>query len=127
MNPCTSSRVLLIYEYAHCRQPHHFLRGVLHAVGNREVESRFPQNLAPLLDVGSFHPNHDRHFDVQLARRVHHARRQRVAAQDAAENVDQHRLDVAIGKQNAEGVLHLLGVRAAAHVEKIRRDCRPRT
>ena len=45
------------------------------------------------------------------SRRRHHARGQRVAAQNTAEDIDQHRLHGLIGKQNPERVLHLLRVR----------------
>ncbi len=57
--------------------------------------------------------------DVQVARRRHHPGGQRVAAQNAAEDVDQHGLHARIGEQNAEGVLHLVGAGAAAHVQEI--------
>ena len=46
---------------------------------------------------------------------------QHVAAQDAAEDVDQHGLDVGVRHQDAEGVLDLLGVGAAADVEEVGR------
>ena len=50
-----------------------------------------------------------------------HALRQHVAAQDAAEDVDQHGLDVLVGHQDAERVLDLLGVGAAADIEEVGR------
>ncbi len=49
-----------------------------------------------------------------------HARRQAIAAQDAAEDVDQHGAHVLVGKQNAESVLDLLFAGAAADVEEVR-------
>ena len=52
---------------------------------------------------------------------LHHAGGQRVAAQDAAENIDQHCLHIRIGKQNAECVLDLFGVGAATDIQEIRR------
>ena len=52
------------------------------------------------------------------------ALRQDVAAQDAAEDVDEHGLDARVGHQDAERVLDLLGVRAAADVEEVRRLAR---
>ena len=51
--------------------------------------------------------------------RRYHAVRQRVAAQNAAEDVDQHGFDAGVGQQNAKGVLDLLGVGAAADVEEV--------
>ena len=50
-----------------------------------------------------------------------HAIGQRIHAQDAAENIDQHRLHVLIAEQDFERMGDLLSVRAAAHVEKVRR------
>ena len=44
-----------------------------------------------------------------------------IAAQNAAEDVDQHRLDVRVGHQNAKGVFDPVGIRSAAHVQKIGR------
>jgi hypothetical protein len=71
-----------------------FFGGVLHAVRDREVQTRFGRILAALLHVGAFHPHHDREPGCSVPARRHHAGGQRVAAQDAAEDVDQHRLDV---------------------------------
>ena len=42
-----------------------------------------------------------------------------VAAQDAAEDVDEHRLDARVRGQDAEGVLDLLRRGAAADVEEV--------
>ena len=50
---------------------------------------------------------------------------QHVAAQDAAEDVDQHGLDVLVRHQDLERVANLLGVGAAADVEEVRRHARP--
>ena len=47
--------------------------------------------------------------------------RQHVAAQDAAENIDQHRLDALVRHQDAERVLDLFGVGAAADIQEVRR------
>ena len=54
-----------------------------------------------------------------------HPRGQDVAAQDAAEDVDQDSLDVLVAQDDAEPVFDHLGAGAAAHVEKVRR-LRPR-
>src|SRR5437660_10061996 len=45
---------------------------------------------------------------------------ERVHAQDAAKNVNQHRLHVLVAQQNLKSVRDLLGVRSAAYVQKIR-------
>ena len=52
------------------------------------------------------------------------SRRQHVAAQDAAEDVDEHRLHVGVAHQDLEGVANLFGVGAAAHVEEGKRILR---
>ena len=57
----------------------------------------------------------------EIPRRRHHARRQPVHAQNAAEDIDEDRLHVLVRKQNLERVLNLLLRCAAAHVQKIRR------
>ena len=44
-----------------------------------------------------------------------------VAARDAAEDVEQHRLDGVVGEDQLDRLLDLLGVRAAAGVEEVRR------
>jgi hypothetical protein len=53
--------------------------------------------------------------------RRNHACREHVAAQDAAEDVDEDGLDVLVGHQDAERVLDLLRAGAAADVEEVRR------
>ena len=50
-----------------------------------------------------------------------HSGSQHVAAQDAAEDIDQHRLHGFVRQQDAESVLDLLRVGAAADVQEIRR------
>src|SRR5207248_10637039 len=44
-----------------------------------------------------------------------------VAAQNAAEDVDEDGLDVPVGHEDLERVANLLGVRSAADVEEVRR------
>ena len=86
---------VFVDQYAHCAPPARattFSRGVLHAVGDGEVQAGFVQDLLAQFDVGAFHADHDRNFDVQIARRGDHAGGERVAAQDAAENIDEARL-----------------------------------
>ena len=88
---------------------------------NGEVESGIAQNLAALLDVGALHAHDDRKLQLQLARGGHHARGEHVAAQDAAENVDEDAAHLLVAGQNLERVFHLVGGSAAAHVEEVRR------
>ena len=58
---------------------------------------------------------------AELLHRGNHAFGEHVAAQDAAEDVDQHRLDVLVRHQDLERVADLLGIGAAADVEEVRR------
>ena len=58
-------------------------------------------------------------MDVERAHGFHHAGGQAVAAQDAAENVDQHCAHVGVAEDDLESLAHLLGAGAAAHVEKV--------
>src|SRR6266542_3174393 len=97
----------------------YFLSRVPHVRAYRKVESGVEQNLPPRLDVRAFHADHDRHLDIQIARRRYDAGSQRVATQNAAENVDQHRFDALIGKQNLERIRYLLRARTAAHIEEV--------
>src|SRR5579885_726464 len=96
-------------------------RGVGHVAGGDYRQSGVLQNLLALLDVGAFHAHHQRHLEIDLLGCLDHALGQHVAAHDAAEDVDQHGLDAAVGEQDAEGRRHLLGVGAAADVEKVGR------
>ena len=44
------------------RQRHDLLRGVLHAIGNREIQTGFANYSLAFLDVGSFEPHDDGNF-----------------------------------------------------------------
>jgi len=66
-----------------------------------------------------FHPHHHRHHHPEVAHRGDDAFGEDVAAEDAAEDVDEHRLHVAVGEQDAEGVLDLVGARAPATSRKL--------
>ena len=91
---------VLIYQYAHALTS--LAASTTFSAASRipsatvKLNPEFFKISCPILDVGAFHANHDGHLDVQLARRVHHAGGQRVAAQNAAENIDQHRLHARI-------------------------------
>src|SRR5580692_2556130 len=98
----------------------HFVGCVFHGVTHHEVKSRVHQNLLAFVDICSFQAQHNRQLDVGLARGLDHACGQRVDAQDAAENVDQHSLHTLVAEQNFERVCNLLGACASAHIEKIR-------
>src|SRR5207253_1430282 len=64
--------------------------------------------------------NHDRHAYAELFHGGDHAHGQNVAAQDAPENIDQHRAHVLVRYEDLERVANLFLVGAAAHIEEIR-------
>src|SRR6185437_12635455 len=119
--PWTSSRVFLSTRMAMALPGggDDLLRRVLHVVGHRDLEAAGGQDLPPLGHVGAFHADHQRQLQLHRPRRLDHPGGQRVAAQDAAEDVDQHRLHRRVFQQDLEGVPHLLAVRSAAHVEEV--------
>src|SRR6185437_13187532 len=108
--PWTSSRVFLSTRMAMAlsRGGDHLLRRVLHVVRHRDLQSARGQNLPPFGHVRAFHPDHQRQLQLHRPRRLDHARRQRVAAQNAAEDIDQHRLHRRILQQDFERVADLL-------------------
>src|SRR5207253_6484716 len=100
---------------------HNFFRRVPHAIGDREVEPRFGEDFAALLDVGAFHAYDDGNLDVEVAGRGHHSSSQRVAAQNTSKNIDQHGLHIGVREQDTEGVLDLFRAGPSADVEEVRR------
>src|SRR5215469_7658706 len=58
---------------------------------------------------------------MQVFRGADDASGQDIAAQNAAENIDEDGVDLGIAHQNAKCVFHLIGGSAAANVEKVRR------
>ena len=107
------------------RQRHDLRRGFAHRVGGREVQPALSEHPLSFLDVRAFHANDDRNRHAQFLHRRDHAGREHVAAQDAAEDVDEHGLHVLVGHQDLERVANLLGIGAAAHVEEVRRHRPP--
>ncbi len=79
------------------------------------------QDLPARFHVRSFQAQHDRQLDMRLVRRFDHAGRQRIHAQDAAKNIDQHRFHVLVAQQDFKRVRDLFGIRAAAHIQEVRR------
>src|SRR6266852_4689882 len=99
----------------------HPARGVGHIARGDHLDSRVLEDLLALVDVGPFHSHDQWHAELDLARGVDDALRQHVAQHDAAEDVDEHRLDPRIGKQDAKRRGDLLRTRATADVEEVRR------
>src|SRR5437773_5609290 len=67
-------------------------RAVAHVVGVGQVQAGFREHLAPQLDVRAFHADDHRQPQTERLDGGDHAFGQTIAAQDAAEHVDEHRL-----------------------------------
>ena len=65
------------------------------------IGSPIRQDLLAQIDVGALEADHQRHAQVDLARRGDDALGDHVAAHDAAEDVDQDALDLGVGEQHA--------------------------
>src|SRR5688572_10703055 len=125
--PCTTTRVDLSTRTGILSAPgllgegHGLLRAVCHVGRHRERQAGVRQHLLALLDVRPLRAQHDRQLEPELLHRADDALRQPIHAEDATEDVDEHRLHTRIRGQDAERVLDLLGRGAAADVEKVRR------
>ncbi len=97
----------------------HLRRRFVHRIGGREVQTAVLEHLLPELDVRAFHADHDWHRHAELPDRRDHPLGEDVAAQDATEDVDEHRLHALVRHQDLERVADLLGVGAAAYVQKV--------
>src|SRR5579883_2867662 len=95
------TRMLMVSPLPDCFDPPP--RGVGHIGGGNHRQPGVLQNLLALIDVGAFHPHHQRHFEIDLPGGFDHAFGQHVAAHDAAEDVDQHAAHAIVGEQNTEG------------------------
>src|SRR5438094_2847272 len=92
---------------------------VAHVGGHDEAQSGVDEHLLALLDVGALGAQHDGQGEPELSHGGDDALGQPVDTQDAAEDVDEDRLDAGVGRQDPEGVLDLLGRGAAAHVQEV--------
>ena len=91
-------------------------------VGGDERQPRLAAgSCAAEFDIGAFEPHDQRHVQIDLARRRDDALGDHVAAHDAAEDVDQDRLDVRVGQDQLERDGDPLVRRAAADIEEIGR------
>src|SRR5262249_17850156 len=61
----------------------------------------------------------DRYWHAETLDGGNHTLGQDVAAQDTAEDINQHCLDVLVGHQDAKRILDLLGVGSATNVEEV--------
>mmetsp|Transcript_26258 Transcript_26258/g.77645 ORF Transcript_26258/g.77645 Transcript_26258/m.77645 type:complete len:434 (+) Transcript_26258:483-1784(+) len=98
---------------------HGLLRRVVQIFGGNELQSAVLQQLLPDLHVGPLQPHHDGNLQIQRLGCLDDALGDNVALHDAAKDIHQNRLDGGIGRDDLEGVLHLLGGRSAPHVQEI--------
>ncbi len=94
---------------------------VAEVVGALHVEPRARQQLLPLFDLAAVHADHDRQGAVDLGGRFDDPLGDDVAAHDAAEDVDEDPLDVAVLENDLEGLGDLFAGRSAADVEEVGR------
>src|SRR4029077_12128874 len=102
------------------RESDHFLRSIFHAVSDGEIEAGVAEYLLTEFDVSPFHAHHDGNLELQIFCGGDHARSEDVAAQDAAEDVDEDGAHAWITHQDAKSVLDLLQRAAAADIQEIR-------
>src|SRR5205823_6621156 len=87
--------------------------------GGRELAAL--EQLETLLGPGAGHSDDDRDLDVHCAGRLEDSPGDLVAAGDAAEDVEQHALDVLVHQHDLERLADLVGPGAAADVEEVGR------
>src|SRR5262249_15610783 len=100
---------------------HYLFGGIGEAVGRDDLAAAGRQHVAGLFYSGSFQPHDQGNVETDFFVRGQKRLDDRVALHDAAEDVDQHALDVLVGQQNAERLGHLIGIGTASHVQKIGR------
>src|SRR6266511_206982 len=100
-----------LFSASLARQLHHLGRRVVHRVRGGEVHAAAVQQPFPFIHVRPFHADHDGHRHAELLHGGDDALREHVAPQDAAKDVDEHRLHLPIGHQDLERSADLLRVR----------------
>src|SRR5581483_7480070 len=71
--------------------------------------------------VRSFKAQHDWQLNVRLLGGLDHTRGERVHPQDAAKDINEHRLHVLVAEQDLERVCDLLRIGAAADIQEVSR------
>src|SRR6185369_2280125 len=99
----------------------YFLRGVLHPVRNREVQTRLTNDALTFFNVRSFKPHDHRNLHAEIARGFNYSSRHHVATHDTAEDVDQNCLHIFIREQDSKRSFNSFLRRAATNVEEVRR------
>ena len=103
------------------RRRHHFVGCIFHGVAYHKIQTRIHQNLLAFIHIRTFQPQHHWKLDIGFLGRFHYARGQRIHAQNAAKNVDQHCLHVLVAQQDLKSMCYLLRAGTTADIEKVRR------
>src|SRR5664280_108506 len=119
--PCVMTRVVLsIRMLMVClgllERGHHGLGGLGHRIGADDRQAGIGEQLLAEFLVRALHAHDQRHREVGGLAGGDDAFGDRVAAHDAAEDVDEDRLHLRVAQHDLEGLGDLLGGSAAAHV-----------
>ncbi len=121
--PVVHQARVLIDEDAHraLRQFDDLGGGAVHGrLGVHVREVRLGQHRAALHVVGAVEADDERDRRLDLSNASIRPRGDLVAAGDAAEDVEQHGLDLRVGEDHLDGAGDRVGLRAAAGVEEVR-------
>jgi len=99
----------------------HLLGGIAEIFCAGNGKAAVGQQLFALVDVGAFQTHHHRHVHADFLHRRNDAGGDHVAADDAAEDVDQNGFDVGVRGDDLERLRDALGGSAAADVEEVGR------
>src|SRR5262245_3902160 len=86
----------------HLRRRDHLLRRLGQPIRRDDVLAALGEERLALLDVGPLQPHDEWDVEADLVERREDRGGDRVALHDAAEDVDEYRLDVLVGEQDAE-------------------------
>src|SRR5437660_12204551 len=99
-------------------QRDNLLSSVFHPVSHCEAQTRFANNALAFFYVGAFEPNNDRNFHTQVLCSAHDSARNHVAADNTAENIDEHCAHMFVRQQNAKCGFHSFLRCPAADIQK---------
>src|SRR5436305_9095713 len=85
------------------RRRHNLLRRIGHIVRGNDRQTGISENFSSEVLVGALHPHDERDFEPHRLRRGDYAFRDDVAPHDAAEDVDETRLEMWIAQHDLEG------------------------
>mmetsp|Transcript_34497 Transcript_34497/g.116965 ORF Transcript_34497/g.116965 Transcript_34497/m.116965 type:complete len:226 (+) Transcript_34497:27-704(+) len=114
------SRRARVYDFLLLDDGDGLLRRVVEVVGGRDVEAALVDDLLAELDVRALEAHDQGDLEADLLDAGDDALGDDVALHDAAEDVDEERLDVRVRRDDLEGLDDLLLRRAPADVEEVR-------